>query len=206
MSIQGKSGLVTTAVEHNAILKTGAKLEKDGISVTYIGVNRQSMVGLDALRDATGNNTALISVMHANNETGVLQDVEEVAEIAHKDGALFHTDAVQSAGKIPINVWEMGIDMLSMSAHKINALKGVGLLYIKKGVNITPITYGGSHERGIRPGTENVAGIVGFAKALEIAVNEHQEISKTLATLRDKLEESIEMNIPDVLYAPGTCF
>jgi len=195
-----KNNLVTTSVEHSAILKTAAKLEKGGISVTYIGVDKHCMVDLDTLRNAVGSNTALVSVMHANNETGVLQNIEEASKIAHKAGALFHTDAVQSVGKIPINVGEMGIDMLSMSAHKINALKGLGALYIKKGINIIPLTYGGGHERGIRPGTENVAGIVGFAKAFELASNEREEKTKILSTLRDNMEKRIEGEISDILF------
>ena len=195
-----KSALVTTAAEHSAILKTAAKLEKDGISVTYVGIDKHCMVDIDALRNAVGSNTALVSVMHANNETGVLQNIEEASKIAHEAGALFHTDAVQSVGKIPINVGEMGIDMLSMSAHKINALKGLGALYIKKGINITPLTYGGGHERGIRPGTENVAGIVGFAKAFELALNEREEKTKILSTLRNNMEKRMEDKISDILF------
>ncbi len=195
-----KNGLVTTAVEHSAIMKTAAKLKKDGIQVTTVGVDSHCMVDPDALRDAVGSNTGLVSVMHANNETGVLQDIEEAAKIAHEAGALFHTDAVQSSGKIPINAGEMGIDMLSMSAHKINAFKGVGALYIKKGISIIPLTYGGSHERGIRPGTENVAGIVGFAKAFELMVNEHEEYAIKLSALRERLEQSIENKISDVIF------
>jgi len=173
-----KNGLVTTAVEHMAIIETGEKLERDGYPVTYIGVDNKSSVDLNVLRNAITERTALVSIMHANNETGVLQDIGEASRIAHEAGALFHTDAVQSAGKIPIDVGVMGIDLLSMSAHKINAPKGIGLLYIRKGVKITPLTYGGGHERGIRPGTENVAGIVGFARALELAVEESAEKGK----------------------------
>lgn len=195
-----KNGLVTTAVEHSAILKTAAKLEKDGIPVTYVGVDKHCKVDLDALRNAVGIGTALVSVMHANNETGVLQNIEEASKIAHEAGALFHTDAVQSAGKMPINVREMGIDMLSMSAHKINALKGLGVLYIKKGIYLTPLTYGGGHELGIRPGTENVAGIVGFAKAFELALNEIEEKTKILSALRDNMEKRIEGKITDMLF------
>ncbi len=195
-----KNGLVTTAVEHSAILKTAKKLKKDGIPVTFVGVDRYCMVDLDVLRDAVNMGTALVSVMHANNETGVLQNIEEVSKIAHESGALFHTDAVQSVGKIPINVEEMGIDMLSMSAHKINALKGLGALYIKKGIHINPLTYGGGHERGIRPGTENVAGIVGFAKAFEIASNEIEEKTKILSALRDDMEKRIEEKISKILF------
>lgn len=196
----GKNGLITTTVEHSAILKTAAKLEKDGIPVTYIGVDSHCRVDLDALRNTVGSNTGVVSVMHANNETGVLQDIEAAAKIAHEAGALFHTDAVQSSGKIPIHVGEMGLDMLSMSAHKMNALKGVGALYIKKGICIIPLTYGGGHEHGIRPGTENVAGIVGFARAFELSINEREESAEKLAGLRDRLEQSIESEISDMIF------
>ena len=197
---ENKNGLVTTSIEHSAILKTAAKLEKDGIPISYMGVDKQCLVDLDALGDAVGSDIALVSIMHANNETGVLQPVKEVAKIAHEAGALFHTDAIQSVGKIHINVREMDIDMLSMSAHKINALKGVGALYIKKGINIVPLTYGGAHERGIRPGTENIAGIVGFAKALELQVKEREETTKKLSELRNRLEKRIEEKIPSLLF------
>ena len=197
---KGKNALVTTTIEHSAILKTAAKLARDGFPVTYAGVNTSGMVDLDTLQDAVNEHTALVSVMHANNETGVLQEIEEVARIAHEMGALFHTDAVQSAGKIPLNVHAMNIDMLSMSAHKLNAPKGIGVLYIRKGVLITPLTYGGGHERGIRPGTENVAGIVGFAQALELALKEMEEKRRTLSYLRDRLEEGLGERIPGVLY------
>jgi len=195
-----KNGLVTTAIEHSAILETGKKLERDGYPVTFIGVDGNSRVELDVLRDAITESTALVSIMHANNETGVLQDIGEASLIAHEAGALFHTDAVQSAGKIPIDVGAMGIDLLSMSAHKVNAPKGIGLLYIRKGVKITPLTYGGGHERGIRPGTENVAGIVGFTCALELAVQESAEKGKKLAAMRDRMEKGIEERIPNILF------
>jgi len=195
-----KNGLVTTAVEHMAIIETGEKLERDGYPVTYIGVDNKSSVDLNVLRNAITERTALVSIMHANNETGVLQDIGEASRIAHEAGALFHTDAVQSAGKIPIDVGVMGIDLLSMSAHKINAPKGIGLLYIRKGVKITPLTYGGGHERGIRPGTENVAGIVGFARALELAVEESAEKGKKLAAMRDRMEKGIEEHISNILF------
>ncbi|MFC1541888.1 cysteine desulfurase family protein [Candidatus Latescibacterota bacterium] len=210
-AIQNRNGLVTTKVEHSAILKTAAQLEKKGVDVTYIGVDNQCVINLDELSNAVSANTALVSIMHANNETGVLQPIKEAAKIAHDAGAVFHTDAVQSTGKIHIDVREMDIDMLSMSAHKINAPKGVGAIYIKKGIDIEPLTYGGSHERGIRPGTENVAGIVGLTKALELYTKEREERALRLSILRDRLETAIEKNIPnilfngrDVLRLPGT--
>ena len=191
--------LVSTQVEHSAILKTGDKLKQEGFNVDFISVNRDGIVNIDEYREKS-KNAALVSVMHANNETGVIQDITKIAEIAHENGAVFHTDAVQSAGKVPINVKKMGIDMLSMSAHKLNALKGVGLLYIRSGIKVEPLTYGGSHERGIRPGTENIPGIAGFAKALELAVNERDSENRFLAGLRDKLEKGIEESIPEVLF------
>ena len=194
-----KNGLITTAVEHSAILKTAEKLKISGFPVIYVGVDTLCRVDMDALRDAVDEHTALVSVMHANNETGVLQQIEKAAEIAHEASALFHTDAVQSVGKIPVDVGTMGIDMLSMSGHKFNAPKGIGVLYIRRGVNITPITYGGSHERGIRPGTENIAGIVALAKGLELAVEEMEEKTAKLSTLRDSLENGIAENIHGVI-------
>jgi len=149
--------------------------------------------------------------MHANNETGVLQEIEEAANIAHETGAVFHTDAVQSVGKIPIDVNKMGIDMLSMSGHKLNAPKGIGVLYVKKGIPVTPLTYGGSHEHGIRPGTENIAGIVALAKAVELAMEGIDKEAEKLSALRDRLEKGIEDTVENVLFngrgaprVPGT--
>jgi len=196
----GKNGLVTTAVEHSAILKTAARLESIGIPVAYVGVDSRCRVDMDELKAAAIGSTALVSIMHANNETGVLQVIERAAVIAHDAGALFHTDAVQSAGKIPIDVRRMGIDMLSMSAHKLNALKGVGTLYVRKGIILAPVTYGGGHERGLRPGTENVPGIVGFAKAFELAAAERAETGVRLRAMRDRLEDAVRRDIPDVLF------
>jgi cysteine desulfurase len=195
-----RNGLVTTTVEHSAILKSAERLSKRGADVAYAGIDNQCVIDLDALRSAVNDTTALVSVMHANNETGVLQPIGDAADIAHEAGAIFHTDAVQSAGKIHINVKDMGIDMLSMSAHKINALKGVGAVYIKKGINVEPLTVGGSHERGIRPGTENIAGIVGFAAALELLQSEHEERAARLSALRDRLESEIGNRIPNILF------
>jgi cysteine desulfurase len=201
MHYLGNSGktLVSTQVEHSAVLKTGVKLQKEGFKVEFTGVDRDGIVDFEELREKS-KKAALVSVMHANNETGVIQDIASIAGIAHDNGAFFHTDAVQSAGKVPINVKKMGIDMLSMSAHKLNALKGVGLLYVRTGIKVEPLTYGGSHERGLRPGTENIPGIMGFAKALELAVNEKDLKNSFLAGLRDKLEKGIEGSISEALF------
>jgi cysteine desulfurase len=199
-SPEGRNTLITTAIEHSAILRTGEILERRGFRVVYAGVDRRSRVNLDELCRAVGPNTALVSVMHANNETGVLQPIAEIAEMTHAAGALFHTDAVQSAGKVPLNVREMGIDMLSMSAHKVNAQKGLGTLYIRRGITVTPLTWGGRHEHGIRPGTENVAGAVGFARAMELAVAGMRDEAAKLSALRDRLERGIEELIPNVTF------
>jgi len=196
----GRNTVVTTAIEHSAILNTARVLEQRGYKAVFVGVDRESRVDLDSLRRAVGPDTALVSVMHANNETGVIQPVAEIARIAHAAGALFHTDAVQSTGKVPIDVHGMGIDLLSMSAHKLNAQKGIGALYIRKGVTVTPVTYGGHHEHGIRPGTENVAGAVGFARAVELAVEGMKEETRKLSALRDRLERGIAASVPEIHF------
>ncbi|MBN1291738.1 MAG: cysteine desulfurase [Candidatus Latescibacteria bacterium] len=196
----GKNRLITSKVEHSAIMNTAAKLKHDGFQITYIGVDEYCRTDINQLKNVIDNNTALVSIMHGNNETGVLQNIEEAAKIAHSAGAVFHTDAVQSAGKIPIDVKKMGIDMLSMSGHKLNAPKGIGVLYIKKGLKITPLTYGGSHERGIRPGTENVAGIVALAKAVDLAMQDMENEAVTISALRDRLESEIEHVVSNVLF------
>jgi len=196
----GRNTVVTTAIEHSAVLNTARVLEQRGYRAVFVGVDSESMVDLDALRAAVGPDTALVSVMHANNETGVIQPVAEIAGIAHAAGALFHTDAVQSTGKVSIDVEAMGIDMLSMSAHKLNAQKGIGALYIRKGVTVTPITYGGHHEHGVRPGTENVAGAVGFACAVELAVAGMDDERRKLSSLRDRLERGIAASVPNIHF------
>lgn len=197
---EGRSKLVTSKVEHSAILKTAKMLEQDGHEVVYLDVDGSCRVDLDMLRDTVDENTALVSIMHGNNETGVLQDIAEAARISHEAGAVFHTDAVQSAGKVTINVDKMGIDLLSMSGHKLNAPKGIGVLYLRRGVTVTPLTYGGSHERGMRPGTENIPGIVAIGKAIELAASEMDEKMPALTSLRDRLETAIEGTVPDTLF------
>ena len=195
---EGRDGLVTSKVEHSAIMKASERLERDGFSIAYLDVDGSCRVLPDRIRESVNETTALVSIMHGNNETGVLQDIEEIAKIAHEAGALFHTDAVQSTGKVPVDVKKMGIDMLSLSGHKLNAPKGIGALYIKKGIPVTPLTYGGSHERGIRPGTENIPWIVALAKAAELVSENIHEEAERLSTLRDKLEQGIVDAVPDI--------
>lgn len=197
---EGRRKIITSKVEHSAILKTGKMLEQSGYEIVYLDVDDLCRVDLDMLRDTVDDTTALVTIMHGNNETGVLQDIAEAARIAHEAGAAFHTDAVQSAGKVTINVDDMGIDMLSMSGHKLNAPKGIGVLYLRRGVTVTPLTYGGSHERGMRPGTENISSIVAFGKSAELSMAEMEEKQAYLGGLRDRLETAIEKSVPDTLF------
>ena len=167
-----KGHIITSNVEHPAVLRALEELEKRGAAeVTYLPVDADGLISPDALRDALRTDTVLVSVMAANNEVGVIQPVRALADVARGHGAWFHTDAVQAAGHMPLDVSGMGADMLSLSAHKFGGPKGVGVLYVKKGIKIPPLTYGGGHERGLRPGTENVPGIAGMAAALRAAVD-----------------------------------
>jgi cysteine desulfurase len=189
----GRSPLhvITTAIEHDAVLNACRALEARGVSVTYVPAGRDGIVSLDAIRSALRPETALISVMHANNEIGTLQPIEEIGQIAAEADIPFHTDAVQSAGKIAIDVNRFGVDLLSLSAHKFYGPKGVGALFIRKGVEIDPLLYGGGNERGRRAGTENVASIVGLGKACELARRDMAEASAHLCELRNRLEEGL---------------
>jgi cysteine desulfurase len=183
--------VVTTTIEHPAVLATCRQLEREGVSVDYVAVGPSGVVDLAAVRAALRPETVLVSVMHANNELGTIQPVAEIAEAAHAVGALFHSDAVQSAGKLPIDVDALGVDLLTISGHKIYAPKGVGALYVRKGVEIESIQFGGRHEHARRPGTENVPGIVGLGAACELAAQRLAEESVRQAALRDRLERSI---------------
>jgi cysteine desulfurase len=183
--------LITTAIEHDAVLNACRALEARGVSVTYVPAERDGIVSLKAIRSALRPETALISVMHANNEIGTLQPIEEIGQIAAEADLPFHTDAVQSAGKIPIDVNQLGVDLLSLSAHKFCGPKGVGALFVRKGVEIDPLLYGGGNERGRRAGTENVAAIVGLGKACELARGDMAEASTHLCELRNRLEEGL---------------
>lgn len=188
--------IVTSAIEHHAILHTAEYLEKRGFEITYVPVDEFGIVSPAALEAAMRPDTILVSIMFANNEIGTVEPIAELAKIAHDHGALFHTDAVQAFGHLPIDVKEMGIDLLSASAHKIYGPKGTGLLYMRKGVRSKALIHGGQQERGLRAGTENVAGIVGFAKATELALAEQAEEAARLCELRDYAIERIEREIP----------
>ena len=198
--------IITAATEHKAVLDTCKHLEKKGCRVTYLPLKGDGLVDLDMLRDAITDKTILISIMYANNEIGVIQPVKEIGKIAKERGVLFHTDAVQAAGKIPVNVIEDGIDLLSLSGHKLYGPKGVGALYVRrKGprVQLTAQMDGGGHERGMRSGTLNVPGIVGLGAACEIAQKEMPEESARMRRLRDKLRTTLEANLEEV-YINGT--
>lgn len=188
--------LITSKIEHHAILHTCEYLEKNGFEVTYLDVDEHGIVDLEQLKSAIREDTILISIMYANNEIGTIQPIREIGAIAHEHGILFHTDAVQAFGQVPINVDEDQIDMLSASGHKLNGPKGIGFLYIRKGVKIRSFIHGGAQERRRRAGTENVPGIVGFGKAVERAVSTMEARTKKECELRDYLIERIEKEIP----------
>ncbi|MGQ9604256.1 MAG: cysteine desulfurase NifS [bacterium] len=197
---KGEGHIITSAIEHPAVLKVVQWLEKHGFEATYVGVGSDCIVDPDDVRKAIRKNTILISVMHANNETGAIQPIEEIAKIAHDNGIVFHTDAVQTAGKIQIDVVKMGIDLLSLSGHKIYAPKGVGALYVRKGIKIETLLHGGHQEWGKRGGTENVAGIIGLGKATEIAQQEMADEGEKLRVLRDKIENGVRERISDIVF------
>ncbi|MDP8235948.1 MAG: cysteine desulfurase NifS [Candidatus Erginobacter occultus] len=197
--------IITSAIEHPAVLAACRFLEKEGFSVTYLPVSREGLVDPGELEEAIRPATILISVMTANNETGVIQPITEIGRIARDRKIPFHTDAIQGLGKIPLSVEEMGVDLMSLSGHKVYGPQGVGALYIRKGVRVRPLTYGGHHERGKRPGTENLAGIVGFGAACRLAVENLESESDRLRLLRDQLCSGISERIPRVKLngAPG---
>lgn len=188
--------IITTKIEHHAILHTAEYLEKRGFEITYIGVDENGVVKVDELEKAIRPDTILISVMFANNEIGTIQPIKEIGEIAKKHGVLFHTDAVQAYGQLSINVDELHIDMLSSSGHKLNGPKGIGFLYIRKGVKIRSFVHGGAQERKRRAGTENVPGIVGYGKAAEIAAKTMKERTAKEIELRDHLIDRVLAEVP----------
>jgi len=192
----GRRHLVASAIEHEAVLNTLKALAKRGWRVTLLPVDQSGVVSPAALREALADDTAVVSVMHANNEIGTIQPVAELARAAHERGALFHTDAVQSAGKIAVDVKTLGVDMLSMSAHKFYGPKGVGALWIRRGLRVMPILTGGRQERSRRAGTENVSGIVGMGVAARIASGKMAEEGRRLSALRDRLEAGILGAVP----------
>ncbi len=188
--------IITTAIEHHAVLHTCQYLEKNGFEVTYVGVDENGLVDVKQLEAAIRPDTILISVMFANNEIGTIQPIKEIGAIARAHGVLFHTDAVQAYGHLSIDVEQYGIDMLSASGHKINGPKGIGFLYIRKGVKIRSFVHGGAQERSRRAGTENVPGIVGFAMAAKIAFDRMEERAKKEMELREYLIAKIEKEVP----------
>ncbi len=190
--------IITTKIEHHAVLHTCNDLEKQGYDVTYLDVDKDGLVSVDDVAKAIREDTVLISVMFANNEIGTIEPIRQIGRLAREKGILFHTDAVQAYGHLPIDVEEMKIDLLSASGHKFGGPKGVGFLYIRKGVKIRSLIRGGAQERNRRAGTENLPGIVGMAKAAELAVAEMEERSRREAKLRDHMIERLENEIPYV--------
>ncbi len=191
-----KKEFITSVIEHPAVLRTAQYLEKKGYKVTYVPVDSLGVIDLDYLEDAITPQTALISIMHANNEIGTIQPIEQVVSLAKKKGVLVHTDAVQTFGKIEVNVEKLGVDLLSVSAHKIYGPKGVGALYIRKGTNICPFIHGGHQERGMRAGTENTAGIVGFGEAVKVLKQRWKKDKERIDQLAETLKKGIEEKIP----------
>ncbi len=190
--------IVTSAVEHPAILSCLKNYERNGIEVVKVPVDNRGRLDMEFLRNAVDENTALVTIMWANNETGTIFPVKECAKIAHSKGALFHTDAVQAAGKVKIDVEDTDVDFLSISGHKLHAPKGIGILYVKRKLRFMPTIYGGHQERLRRGGTENVASIIGLGKACELAISNLENEQRELAAMRDRLEEKIKGSIPKV--------
>ena len=210
-SSKGRKHIITSKIEHHAVLYTCEALEKEGYRVTYLNVDREGRVDLEQLKAELSEDTALVSVMAANNEIGTIQPIKQIAELAHSVGAKFHTDAVQAVGHMHIDVQEMGIDMLSLSGHKFRGPRGTGVLYVKKGITLEPLVYGGGQERGLVSGTENTAGCIGLAAAMKEAVEGLDEKMGYVKKLTDKLVKGIMENIPYSHYTgdpvnrlPGT--
>ena len=192
------SQIITSSIEHDAILEPCKKLEEDGFKVDYLPVNQFGIIEPSDLKNQISEKTSLVSIMFGNNEVGTIQAISEISKICNEHNILFHTDAVQAVGKVPIDVKKLGIDLLSISSHKLYGPKGIGALYIKNGIDIDPVILGGGQEHGLRSGTENVANIVGFGKACEIAKNNLQENISYMKKLRDILVEKVLNNIPEV--------
>jgi len=190
--------IITSAIEHHAVLHTCAYLEKQGYEITYLPVDENGLVSPEQVEAAIRPDTILVTIMAANNEIGTLEPIAEIARVCREKKVLFHTDAVQAAGSIPLDVKELGVDMMSLSGHKLYGPKGVGILFIRKGVVIANFMEGGAQERGKRAGTENLAGIVGFAKALELSVSEVESQSPRIAEIRDRLIEEMAAKIPHI--------
>jgi cysteine desulfurase len=192
----GRRHLIASSIEHEAVLNTMKALAKRGWRVTLLPVDASGIVSPDRLREAIGDDTALVSVMHANNEIGTIQPIEELTAIAHERGALFHTDAVQSAGKVPLDVRALGVDLLSIAAHKFYGPKGAGALWLRRGVRLLPFQTGGRQERSRRAGTENVPALVGLGVAADVARRKLESEGVRLSALRDRLEEGLLARVP----------
>ncbi|NHH98655.1 Cysteine desulfurase [Candidatus Nitrosotalea sp. FS] len=188
--------IITSAIEHDAILEPCKRLEKEGCRVSFLPVDKHGFVNPEDLKKEISNDTCLITIMYANNEVGTIQSIKKMVQIAREKNIIFHTDAVQAVGKIPIDVKELGVDLLSISSHKINGPKGVGALYIRNGVTISPLILGGGQENGLRSGTENVASIIGFGMACELAKNNMNENTDYLKRLTTKLTTRVLHEIP----------
>lgn len=190
--------IITSSIEHHAVLRTCEDLQTDGFSVTYLPVDGSGTIDPDDVKRLIGKKTILISLMYVNNETGVIQPIEEVGKIAREAGIIFHTDAVQAAGKLPLDVKLLNVDLLSMTAHKIHGPKGIGALYVRRGTQLRPVMTGGHHEHNLRAGTENLPAIAGFAKALSLASEQREADMRSIACLRERLESQVLAQIPDI--------
>lgn len=200
MEARGSGRIVTSVIEHPATEQPCAWFERRGAPVVRLGVGDEGIVQVDEAGEAIAGDTVLVTVMHANNETGVLQPIESLARLGHAAGALVHTDAAQSVGKVPVNVDELGVDLLSIAGHKLYAPKGVGALYIRRGTDIAPFTLGAGHERGLRPGTENVASNVALGVACVAAQRDLDEVASRMRRLRDDLLKQLVADIPDLRF------
>lgn len=196
LKARGKNHFITSAVEHHALLHSAQRLQKEGFEVTFIPVDREGQIDPEQVRAAIRPETGLVSIMFANNEIGTIYPIKEIGAICRQAGVLFHTDAVQAAGHLPINVKEMNIDLLSLSAHKFHGPKGVGAFYCRRGIPLPSLIDGGAQERGKRAGTENVAGIVGLGAALRLANEEMSEASARVSAMRDRLIDGILQTVP----------
>ncbi|MGB8225427.1 MAG: cysteine desulfurase NifS [Sedimentisphaerales bacterium] len=194
-----KRKIITTRVEHPAVLATCRQIQAAGFKLVELAVNKEGQIDLEELKSQIDDDTAIVTIMYANNETGVIFPIDKIAEIVKAKGVVFHTDAVQAVGKIPLNLSKSNIDLLSLSGHKLHAPKGVGVLYIKKGTRISPFIIGGHQEKNRRAGTENVAGIVALGRAAELAAKEIKQENTKVKKLRDKLENALLKNCPDAM-------